>query len=105
MSPGPRHRKTQSVSSDTAEGAFRSELEAVKSASTLQLLFKASRLLDEEAVRRVGTRHGSPKLRRSHTALMPHIDLDGTRMSDLAERLGVTKQAVSQLVDDLEALG
>jgi DNA-binding MarR family transcriptional regulator len=44
-------------------------------------------------------------LRRSHTALIPHIDLAGTRITDLAERVGVSKQAVSQLVDDLEALG
>jgi len=41
----------------------------------------------------------------SHTSLFPHIDLEGTRVSVLAERLGVTKQAASQLVDDLEAMG
>ena len=88
-----------------ADGRYRQRLEAAKQASTLQLLFKASRLLDEEGVRRVARERGAPELRRSHTALLPHIDLEGTRISDLADRLGVTKQAVSQLVDELEALG
>jgi DNA-binding MarR family transcriptional regulator len=88
-----------------ANAAYRSNLEAAKHGSTLQLLFKAARLLDEQAVRRVSSREGAPQLRRSHTALLPHIDLDGTRIGDLAERLGVSKQAVSELVDDLEAHG
>ena len=84
---------------------FKRQLERQKDGSTLQLLFKAARRLDEEAIARVARSKGAPRLRRSHTSLLPHIDLDGTRVSDLAERLGVTKQAVSQLVDDLEAMG
>jgi DNA-binding MarR family transcriptional regulator len=87
------------------DDAFRERLEAAKRQSTLQLLFKAARLLDEEALARVAAKPGRPRLRRSHTALFPHIDLDGTRITDLAERVGVTKQAVSQLVDDLVAAG
>src|SRR5215471_3209929 len=88
-----------------ADAAFQQNLDAAKQASTLQLLFKASRLIDEEAVRRVAAIEGAPRLRRSHTALLPHIDLGGTRVSDLAHRLGVSKQAVSELIDDLEAAG
>jgi DNA-binding MarR family transcriptional regulator len=89
----------------TTQLEFRRQLDSAKRASTLQVLFKVARLLDELALARIAEREGAPRLRRSHTSLFPHIDLDGTRMSDLAERLGVTKQAVSQLVDDLEALG
>src|SRR5690348_16870172 len=84
---------------------FDAELERRKHESTLQLLFKAARLLDEAALARVAEQRGGLRLRRSHTALFPHIDLAGTRITDLAERLGVSKQAVSQLVDDLEELG
>ena len=84
---------------------YRARLDHAKNRSTLQLLFKAARLIDEEALRRVGEKPGRPRLRRSHTNLFPHINLEGTRVTDLAERLGVTKQAVSQLVDDLEAMG
>jgi DNA-binding MarR family transcriptional regulator len=84
---------------------FRERLEAAKHASTLQLLFKAARLLNERALERVADKPGRPILRPSHTALFPHIDRGGTRITDLAKRIGITKQAVSQLVDDLEKIG
>jgi DNA-binding MarR family transcriptional regulator len=84
---------------------FAARLEDAKRESTLQLLFKAARLLNEEALVRVASRRGRPSLRPSHTNLFPHIDLEGTRIVDLAARVGVTKQAVSQLVDELEAFG
>jgi DNA-binding MarR family transcriptional regulator len=87
------------------DASFHARLEAAKGESTLQLLFKAARLLDEQALERVSQRKGLPRLRRSHTSLLPHVDLGGTRITDLAERLGVSKQAASQLVDDLEAVG
>ena len=105
-----RSRKTAATSRkrrrppEVNDESYRVRLDHAKNASTLQLLFKAARLIDEEALRRVGERPGRPRLRRSHTTLFPHIDLEGTRVTDLAERVGVTKQAVSQLVDDLEAM-
>ncbi|XXX76741.1 MarR family transcriptional regulator [Sorangium sp. So ce134] len=80
------------------------ELERRKRASLGQLLLRSARLLDERAVARVA-RGGAPGVRRAHTALMPYIDLEGTRLTDLAERARVTKQAVSQLVEELEAMG
>lgn len=100
MSPPKRPR-----SAGPSPPAYRAQLEAAQHESTLQLLFKAARLLDERALERASARSGRPRLRRSHTSLLPHIDLAGTRITDLAERLGVTKQAASQLVDDLEAVG
>lgn len=84
---------------------YRDRLEQAKRASTFQLMFRAARLIDEEALRRIGDKRGRPALRRAHTSLLPHIDLEGTRIGDLAVRLGVTKQAVSQLIDDLESMG
>jgi DNA-binding MarR family transcriptional regulator len=95
-----REQEPKSERADYAE-----KLEGEKRASTLQLLFKAARLLDEQALLRVAAQPGRVRLRRSHTSLLPHIDLAGTRITDLAERLGVSKQAASQLVDDLEQLG
>jgi DNA-binding MarR family transcriptional regulator len=99
--PATSRTKTATAASP---GDFRATLEAAKQQSTLQLLFKASRLLDERALQRIATGSGGPRVRRSHTSLFPHIDLAGTRITELAERLGVTKQAVSQLVDELEDL-
>jgi len=84
---------------------FEQKLAEDKRASTLQILFKVARLLDELALERVAARQRGPRLRRSHTSLFPHIALEGTRITELSERLGITKQAVSQLVDDLEGLG
>jgi DNA-binding MarR family transcriptional regulator len=37
--------------------------------------------------------------------LLAQLDPDGTRLTTLAERLGITKQSVSQLVTDLEQNG
>ena len=44
-------------------------------------------------------------IRPAHTALFPHIDLSGTRQTALARRMGVSKQAVGQLVSELEQMG
>jgi DNA-binding MarR family transcriptional regulator len=99
---GPRSASSGAVAAPAAD--FRAQLETEKRASTLQILFKVARLLDERALARLGALRGQ-RLRRSHTQLLPHIDLDGTRMSELAERLGVSKQAVTQLVDELESFG
>jgi DNA-binding MarR family transcriptional regulator len=79
-------------------------LEALKRESTGQLLLKCARLLDERAVERVRAA-GAPQLRPAHTRLLPHIDPEGTRLTELARRLGITKQAVGQLVDDLVEMG
>jgi DNA-binding MarR family transcriptional regulator len=80
-------------------------LEGVKRASVGQLLLKSARLLDERALDRVNREARKIRLRPAHTSLFPHIDREGTRLTELARRLGVTKQAVGQLVTDLEGLG
>jgi DNA-binding MarR family transcriptional regulator len=77
--------------------------ESAKRASVGQLLMKAGRLVNERALARLPA--SGPRPRPSHTALLPHLDLEGTRMSTLAERLGITKQAVTQLVGDMEDMG
>ena len=80
--------------------------ETLKRNSVGQLLLKSARLLDERALDRVNRAASLPiPLRPAHTSLLPHIDSQGTRLTELARRLGVTKQAVGQLVGDLEQLG
>lgn len=86
--------------SKTITSAQLGELEAKKRASTAQLLFKCARLLNERAIRTVRERTGRP-VRVAHTLLLPHIDFEGVRSTELARRLGVSKQAVGQLVDEL----
>jgi DNA-binding MarR family transcriptional regulator len=82
---------------------LKSRLAARKQASVGQLLFVAARLFNERAMARVHER--VPEARMAHTALLPHIDLDGTRSTEIARRAGISKQAVGQLVDDMVRLG
>jgi DNA-binding MarR family transcriptional regulator len=81
------------------------DLATKKSASTAQLLFRCARLLNEQALARVRRETGIAEIRASHTALLPHLDFEGVRLTDLAERVGVSKQAAFQLVEELEAHG
>jgi DNA-binding MarR family transcriptional regulator len=84
----------------------REKFEAIKRQSVAQLLFKCARLVNEQAIERVNRRAMvAPPLRAAHTALFPHLNADGVRGADLAKKLGVTKQAVSQLVTELEEWG
>ncbi|WP_416416338.1 MarR family winged helix-turn-helix transcriptional regulator [Paenarthrobacter aromaticivorans] len=48
---------------------------------------------------------GYSDIRMRHTALFEALDDGGTRGSVLAERLGMTQQAMTQLLDDTEAAG
>lgn len=50
-------------------------------------------------------REGHGEIRMRHTALFEALDEDGTRASVLAERLGISQQAIGQLLDDVEASG
>jgi DNA-binding MarR family transcriptional regulator len=96
----PRPRRPPSVSL-TARRSFA----AARDATTLQLLFKAARLANHQALARVGADPRAARLRAAHTALLPFIDFDGVRLTELAARTGSSKQAVGQLVDDLVAMG
>src|SRR3954465_525567 len=83
----------------------RRAFEALREGATLQHLFKASRLANERARARAASGQVRPPVRAAHPALFPHLDFEGIRLTDLAARVGVTKQAAGQLVDDLAALG
>jgi DNA-binding MarR family transcriptional regulator len=78
-------------------------LEAAKQGNLGQLLLRSARLFDALAFGRFAKAH--PEIRRAHLQLMPHLDLEGTRITELARRAEITKQAVGQLVTDLEAVG
>jgi DNA-binding MarR family transcriptional regulator len=58
----------------------------------------------EEMYRRVSAA-GYPGLRPSHGCVFRYLDVDGSRLSELAERSGMTKQAFGEHVANVEALG
>jgi len=85
---------------------FEDDLEQAKRASTAHLLFRCARLLNEQAIASMPVDPDVERPRAAHLALFPHIELHGgTRVTELASKLGITKQAVGQLVDDLEGMG
>ena len=69
-----------------------------------RLFLKASRSFAALATRKLKER-GHEGLGATHTALLPHIELEGTRATELARQTGMTKQAVGQVVRDLERQG
>jgi DNA-binding MarR family transcriptional regulator len=68
------------------------------------LLREPFRALSEELMQRLVER-GHPHVRNPHGNVFQYLDDDGTRVSVLAERAQVTKQAMAQLVAHLEEHG
>ncbi len=62
-----------------------------------RLLLHAFRAFERKLLRRLAD-VGYGRVRTVHLRVMRQVDMDGTRVSTLAERAGVTKQAMSQLV-------
>jgi len=75
-----------------------------KRESVAQLLFKCARLVNERAIAKVNQLPQAIPLRASHTNLLPHLDFEGVRITELARRLDITKQAVSQTIAELELM-
>jgi DNA-binding MarR family transcriptional regulator len=49
---------------------------------------------------------GYPGMRKAHGAVWRFVDLErGSRLTELAERAGLSRQAVGEIADDLERLG
>lgn len=79
-------------------------VEAAKARSAAQLMMRCARLIDEVALGRLRAETGFP-WRRAHTGLFPYIELAGSRITDIAQRAGVSKQAVAPLVAELVEWG
>ncbi len=49
--------------------------------------------------------NGMAELTNTFVSVLPYIDTQGTRSTDLAQRSGLTKQAIAKIVKQLEADG
>src|SRR5215470_384166 len=58
----------------------------------------------ESRVLELMSQSGHPQARISHIALTRNLDQKGTRVSELAHRAGMTKQAMGELVSQCAAL-
>ena len=70
----------------------------------LRLLLRATHTMNSDMAERIRTR-GFPNFQPSFTALLGHIDTEGTRIGTLAARIGTSRQAASQLLTAIEARG
>ena len=61
-------------------------------------------MINEALIERLSA-SGHPQVRYAHGNVFQYLDDAGTRVSVLAERAGVSKQAMAQLVAHLEAHG
>lgn len=68
------------------------------------LLLDAFRSLDRELQAALEDR-GAGELRPSQAMALRLVDRAGTRLSDLAQRASITKQAMMQLIDELQEMG
>jgi len=69
-----------------------------------RLLLHAHRAFSLRAHHKLQAR-GHGDLGMAHTTLIAHLDLEGTRITTLAERAGMTKQSMGELVIELERKG
>jgi DNA-binding MarR family transcriptional regulator len=82
------------------EAEFRARREKI----LLRQLFRMFRLMNDETVARMHAR-GVIGMQPSYPRLLGNLDTEGTRISGLARRMGVTRQAVAQLAKEIEAAG
>ncbi len=69
-----------------------------------RLLLRAFRWFEDGLLYRLDEA-GWPAIRISHSAVFGHLDKEGTRESELARRIGVTRQSVHQTVLELKDMG
>ena len=83
----------------------RQDMEALRQQNIGRLFQRAARAYSELALEKLRALGRYDGLTLFHTALISNLDIEGTRISLLAERAGVSKQAMGQLVDELERDG
>jgi DNA-binding MarR family transcriptional regulator len=54
---------------------------------------------------RAGLQERNHRLQPAHAKVLVHMDIHGSRLTDLAERAGISKQAMGKVIDELESLG
>ncbi len=82
----------------------REQLDQMRQHHIGRLLQQTSRAFNVRAMTKL-QQYGHTGLSLAHTSLLSNLDLEGTRITVLAERAGMTKQSMGQLALDLEKKG
>lgn len=100
--------KILSYMSDCDMSSFRDlpaeTLRAHRETVLLRLLIRTSQIETNQLIARLHAA-GHRGVATSYIALLGNVDTEGTRVVTLARRMGNTRQAVSQLVQAIEAVG
>ena len=80
------------------------EIRAHRETVFLRLLIRVSQIETIELVEKLHAR-GHGRVQRAHITVLGNIHTEGTRLVELARRLGVTRQAASQMVQQIEQRG
>jgi DNA-binding MarR family transcriptional regulator len=99
----PAKRKTRASRADAVPAL--PETEAIWRRGNIgRLMFNGARRF-EERIHTTVKDAGFSEIRFVHLTLTRNMNAGGTRLTTLASRAGMTKQAMGQLVDECEALG
>lgn len=69
-----------------------------------RLLLRAYRAFSSRAIDRL-TARGYQGIAPAHTVLLTNVEAEGSRLSELAQRIGVSRQAAGNLVSAMEERG
>lgn len=82
----------------------RAQIEELRQQHIGRLFLRAHRDFSLRAIEKLRTR-GHHGLSQVHTNVLANLDVVGTRTTELAERAGVSKQAIGAVVAELEQKG
>ncbi len=80
------------------------DIRTMREGLLLRLLLRATHTMNAEMAGRVRAR-GFADFQPSFTAILAHVDTEGTRTTAIAKRMGTSRQAASQLLQAIEAGG
>ena len=80
------------------------QVQGLRDESIGRLFLQAQRAYFKRGIAKLRAR-GHDRVTLAHTTLLPYLDPEGTSVTNLAERAGMTKQSMRQLVLDLEEKG
>lgn len=70
----------------------------------IALATKVSRVLQADMVTE-SNRRGYPEIQPSHNAVFATLTSEGARAADMANRFGITRQSMGEVIRDMTALG
>ncbi|MDQ4054444.1 MAG: MarR family winged helix-turn-helix transcriptional regulator [Actinomycetota bacterium] len=70
----------------------------------IALVEKAARALQRDMVRRAN-QGGYPEVKQAHNAVFATLPESGARATDMAERAGITRQSMGEIIRDMADLG